>query len=628
MCGIAGIWSFGPLERDGLRTIAEDMTAALERRGPDAAGVWIDDRVGLALGHRRLAILDPAARADQPMVYGDVVVTYNGELYNFRDLRGALEGEGARFTTTSDTEVVAAAVRHWGAGPAIARFRGMFALAVWDRRDRTLCLARDPVGIKPLYYGWVGRCFGFGSELRALVRVPGFARSINRVTLGPYLKYSCVPAPLSVFDGIRKLRPGEMVTIGQDGTDRATAYAAGAGPPGAGEPAPQRAGLEAHIRRLGGALTEAVRLQSVADVPVGCFLSGGIDSSLVAGVLQRLSPRPIKTFTIGFEERRFDEAPRARRVAAHLGTDHAETVVTERAMLDTVTELPSVYDEPFADSSQIVTCILARAARAHVKVALSGDGGDEVFGGYPRYARADRLWRWLGWAPVGLRAGAAAALRSALAHVGGGDQSPDLRAGPASRWLGVLAARDYASLYDRMIANCSSPDAFLSAPAASGWNGTATPARDRTHLMAWDFATYLPDDILTKVDRASMSVGLEVRVPLLDVRFLECARQFPPGLVEQGPPKWIARRLLAEYLPADLLPRRKHGFSAPLGKWLRGPLRDWAEDLLAERQLGAGGVFEASPVRRLWAAHLAGRPGLHHTLWDVLMFEAWRRAWC
>ncbi len=602
------------------------MTRALERRGPDATGVWTDERIGVALGHRRLAILDPAPRANQPMVYGNLVVTYNGELYNFRELRGQLETLGARFATTSDTEVVAAAVSHWGTGRAVSRFRGMFALAVWNRRDRSLSLARDPVGIKPLYYGWVNRHFVFGSELKAIARVPGFAGSINRHTLAPYLKYSYVPAPLSIFAGISKVRPAELITIGEDGQERSVAAGERRIRPGALGPA--TGCLQDHIGRLGSALTEAVRLQSVADVPVGCFLSGGTDSSLVTGVLQRLSSRPIKTFTIGFEERRFDEAAHARRIAAYLGTDHSEMIVTERAMLDTVAELPSVYDEPFADSSQIVTCMLAKAARRDVKVVLSGDGGDEVFGGYQRYARADWLWRWLRRPPRGLRAAAESALRAGLAQVGIGDQSPQLRAGPAGRLLGMLGAADYGTLYDRMISNCSAPDALLCRPATSGWEGDQVPMEGRTQLIARDFATYLPDDILTKVDRASMSVGLEVRVPLLDVGFLECAGQCPPSLVPRQPPKWIVRCLLRQYLPDDLTTRPKHGFSVPLGKWLRGPLREWAEDLLAEGPLRAGGVFEPAAVRRIWAAHLAGRAGLHHTLWDVLMLEAWRRTWC
>jgi asparagine synthase (glutamine-hydrolysing) len=628
VCGIAGIWSFGPADRPVVERMAAEMTAALERRGPDAAGVWIDDRDPLALGHRRLAILDPGPRANQPMVYGDLVVTYNGELYNFRELRTELETAGARFATTSDTQVLAAAVSHWGAGRAIPRFRGMFALAVWDRRARSLCLARDPVGIKPLYYGWVDTHFVFASELKAITRVPGFARSINRDSLVPYLKYSCVPAPLSIFDGISKVRPAEMVTLGEDGRERTRTYGAGWQRPGRPAPAPEAGALEDHVQQLHAALTEAVRVQSVADVPLGCFLSGGIDSSLVAGVLQRLSPRPVKTFTIGFEERRFDEAVHARRVAAYLGTDHTETLVTERAMLDTVTELPAVFDEPFADSSQIATCILAKAARRGVKVALSGDGGDEVFGGYQRYARADRLWRWLRRPPLRMRTAAESVVRAGLARVGLGDRSPELRAGPAGRLLGVLAAGDYGTLYDRMISNCSAPGALLREPARPRWEDSRAPIEDRAQLMARDFATYLPDDILTKVDRASMSVGLEVRVPLLDVEFLECAAQGPPALAEKRPSKWIARCLLGQYLPLDLVTRPKHGFSVPLGTWLRGPLREWTEDLLAERQLRAGGVFEPSPVRQIWAAHLAGRPGLHHTRWDVLMFEAWRRAWC
>jgi asparagine synthase (glutamine-hydrolysing) len=623
VCGIAGIWSFGSADRGELARIAAGMTAALERRGPDATGLWLDDRDAVALGHRRLAILDPDPRSNQPMRYGDLVVTYNGELYNFRELRAELEAAGARFATASDTEVVAAALSHWGAGRALSRFRGMFALAAWDRRERSLCLARDVVGIKPLYFGWVGSHFVFASEPRAIASVPGFVRSINRDALVPYLRYSCVPAPLSIFDGIGKARPAEMITLGHDGRERTRAYATvGCRPPGP-PGVPGTGALEEHVERLHGALTEAVRLHAVADVPVGCFLSGGVDSSLVAGALQRLSPRPIKTFTIGFEERWFDEAAHARRVADYLGTDHAETIVTERTLLDTVTELPLVYDEPFADSSQIVTCVLARAARRDVKVALSGDGGDEVFGGYQRYARADGLWRWLRRAPPGLRAAAAAAARAGLARV---DRGPALRAGRAGRLLGMLAAGDYETLYDRMISNCAAPDALLRAPAPR-WEPCRSAVEDRRQLMARDFATYLPDDILTKVDRASMSVGLEVRVPLLDVRFLDCVAQGPPGLVDLRPSKWIARRLLARYLPLDLVARPKHGFSVPLAKWLRGPLRDWTEDLLGARQLRAGGVFEASSIRQIWAAHLAGRPGLHHTLWDVLMFEAWRRAW-
>jgi asparagine synthase (glutamine-hydrolysing) len=558
------------------------------------------------------------------MCYENYVITYNGEIYNFRDLRRELEREGTLFRTHSDTEVLLAAIAQWGLHAALPRLRGMFAFAVWDIRSRTLVLARDPIGIKPLYYGWSGKTFVFASELKAIMVVPGFCRELNRQALGDYLRASYIPAPKSIFRGIYKLRPGHVVTVDARGEcdDRMyfDAREAACRTPACADGA--RSSLEETIDQLHAAIADSVRCHMVADVPVGSFLSGGIDSSLVTCLMQASGSRRVKTFSAGFEDRNFDEAVHARQIAKQLGTDHHEVLVSEHTMLSAIPTLAVVFDEPFADSSQVPTCLLAKIARYHVTVALSGDGGDELFGGYDRYARTRLAWRLMRWLPLGVRRTGRKAITRVLRVTGS-----DFGIGRPARLLSLLDAEDFESMYDRLSSN-PPPDYLLCAEHRVEKDVGRSALRTVEDLMLRDLLTYLPDDILTKVDRSSMGVGLEVRVPLLDLRVVANALRIPLQYKwRAGEQKWIVRKILERYLPKHLFVRRKQGFRVPLAAWLRGPLRGWADDLLSERELHRFGIFDGVAVGRLWRAHVAGVRGLHHTIWDVLMLQAWLREW-
>jgi len=623
MCGIAGVWCFGATTDDDVRARVVAMSKALERRGPDASGTWVDSRVGLGLGHRRLSILDLSSAANQPMIHDGYVITYNGEIYNFAELRRRLASEGAVFRTQSDTEVILAAAARWGVAATLPRLRGMFAFAMWDAKRRTLILARDPLGIKPLYYGRSQNDFVFASELKAIAAASGFRRELNREALADFIGKSYVPAPQSVFRDIYKLRPGHVVTINERGEWREEIFfdviAA----------APSRSHRESNcgipdeaIENVHDAIADAVRCHTVADVPIGTFLSGGIDSTLVTCLMQSSSDRPVRTFSAGFEDEDFDEAGKAREIAKHLGTDHHEITVSAQAMLGEVPSLPLVYDEPFGDSSQIPTCLLAKFARKHVTAVLSGDGGDELFCGYDRYARTWRAWQLIRWLPLGMRRAGRVVMSQAL-QAG----RRDAPIGRTARLLSLLDADAFETVYERLTTN-RLPDILLDGAPRIGPEPHRSTLRTVEDLMLRDLGTYLPDDILTKVDRASMTVGLEVRVPLLDREVVARALRIPLGYKwRAGEQKWILKKILERYLPKQLFLHPKQGFRAPLASWLRGPLRDWAEGLITERALSQYGLFDAAAVRRVWRAHLDGVQGLHHALWDILMLQAWLREW-
>lgn len=628
------------------------MADTLIHRGPDDAGVWVDDAAGLALGHRRLAILDLSPAGHQPMVSvsGRWVIAFNGEIYNHLELRRSLESQGRApaWRGHSDTETLLAAIEAWGLPGALQRSVGMFALALWDRESRTLTLARDRLGEKPLYYGWQRGVLLFGSELKALRAHPAFVGDIDRGALALFFRHNYVPAPHSIYQGIRKLPPGACLTI----TERQT-RAGRAGDPvrywsfaqvvARGQRQPF-AGTEAdavlEAERL---LRQAVAGQMVADVPLGAFLSGGVDSSTVVALMQAQSRRPVRTFTIGFHEGEYNEAQHAAAVARHLHTDHTELYVTPDQAMQVIPRLPALYDEPFADSSQIPTFLVAQLARQHVTVSLSGDGGDELFGGYNRYFWAHGLWRRLGWMPPGLRAGAARLLTTwspeawnrAWGTVGGllprryrfpnpGDKLHKLAE--------VLAATAPEAVYRSLVSHWRTPSALVLGAVEPSTvltqPDTWPPVDDGRHrMMALDTESYLPDDILVKVDRAAMGVSLETRVPLLDHRVVEFAWTLPLGLkIRGGVGKWLLRQVLYRHVPERLIERPKMGFGIPIDHWLRGPLRDWAEDLLDERRLREAGYLDPIPVRRLWAEHVTGTRNWQHHLWDVLMWEAWRRA--
>ena len=632
MCGLAGL--FDPARRHdegALREIAARMGRTLAHRGPDDQDQWADASSGIGLAHQRLSIVDLSTCGRQPMTSasGRQVLVFNGEIYNHADLRRELASAGTHFRGHADTETLVEAIDRWGLSATLARANGMFALAVWDVTERRLLLARDRLGIKPLYYGWLGDQFVFGSELKALVAHPEFNASIDRDALCSFLQHSYVAGPHSIYRGIHKLLPGHWLSVGANaspgGQLESTAYWSVKQVVERGESEPFAGTAADAVDQLDQLLASAVRLRQMSDVPLGAFLSGGIDSSTVVALMQRQLDRPARTFAIGFEEKKYNEANYARRVAEHLGTEHTELCVSADHAREVIPRLPALYDEPFADSSQIPMFLVSQLARQHVTVALSGDGGDELFGGYDRYAFIARLWRRIGWLP--------AAARQALAPL-----------------LGVVGRLPggYARKFHTLANMIGSPSGrHLYRDAHTHWKDPASividgglpqSAFDRCdqwarrdslieELMAIDTQTYLPDDILTKVDRASMGVGLEARVPLLDHRVVEFAWSLPLEFkVRDGESKWLLRQVLDRYVPRPLIDRPKVGFVVPIDPWLLGPLRDWAEELLVDSRLARDGFFHALPIRTKWQQHLAGTHDWHYYLWDILMFQAWHDA--
>lgn len=628
MCGLAGIVAEATSEE--LAGDLRRMCDALVHRGPDDAGDWIDSAHGIALGFRRLAILDLSPAGHQPMasLSGRYIATLNGEIYNFEELRRELDGP---WRGHSDTEVMLAAFDAWGVENALQRFIGMFAIAIWDRATRRLLLVRDRMGVKPLYYGLLGNTFLYASELKALRRHSRFAGTIDRGAVQLYLRYMYVPAPLSIYEGIFKLMPGTMLTF--DPATRAiatTTYWSVRDAATRGAANRFRGSEEEASQELETLLRDAVRLRMVADVPIGVFLSGGVDSSLVAALMQAQSAVPVRTFAIGFSHASYDEARFAAEVARHLGTDHTELYVTEEDVVNVIPMLPSMYDEPFADSSQIPTHLVARLARQHVTVALSGDGGDELFGGYTRYFIGQKLFHRLAALPRALRPVLGHLLTSVSPRAWDRMLAPFLRQPrPGERVYKVarvLEADDPDAMYFELVSHWSN--------VVIGAKETESPLTDRSawppledtieRMMYFDQLSYLPDDILTKVDRASMAVSLEAREPLLDHRLVEFAWTLPLSMkVRDAQGKRVLRRVLDRYVPRPLIERPKMGFGMPLETWLRGRLRDWAESLLDTSAMRAQGLLDPAPIREKWEEHVAGRGEWKHHLWAVLMLQAW-----
>ncbi len=649
MCGLAGFLSKSPdapwVADEGLLA---RMGARLLHRGPDQDGRWSDPHAGIALVHRRLSIVDLSAAGDQPMASagGRVVIAFNGEIYNHLDLRRALETEGRAppWRGGSDTETLVAAIDAWGTPGALARCVGMFAFALWDRRDRALTLARDRLGEKPLYYGWYGQgdraTLLFASELKAMTAHPAFADEVDRGALALLLRHNAVPSPHSIYRRARKLKPGCYLTLSAADRDaEPRAYWSATDAVHAGRADPIDASPAEATDALERVLGDAVAGQMMADVPLGAFLSGGVDSSTIVALMQQRSSRPVKTFTLGFE-RGFDEATHAQVVARHLRTEHTELYVTAEEALRVVPSLADMYDEPLADSSQIPTSIVARLARGHVKVALSGDGGDELFAGYDRYRSADRTWRAMAAAPGFVREAVGAGLGAvpdavwdavgrAAAWVGPGRATGWATDGKLRRAGDLLASRSLDELYSGSRSRWPDPTGLVigatelptvfagDAPDLRGLEGVE-------RLMAIDLLTYLPEEILVKVDRAAMAASLETRAPLLDHRVVEFAWRVPMAYKRRdGRSKWLLRQVLERHLPAAMFERPKSGFSVPLAAWLRGSLRPWAEELLDERRLRDEGYLHPEPIRHAWSMHLSGAANLEHALWTVLMFQAW-----
>ena len=642
MCGIAGLWDLAAAtSADGLRRLTTAMSDSLTHRGPDDGGVWVDEAAGLGFGQRRLSIVDLSPAGHQPMVSacGRYVIVYNGEVYSHEEMRPELTARGIRFRGHSDTEVILEAMAAWGVEATVKRLIGMFAIALWDRETRTLSLVRDRLGIKPVYWRFDGRRLLFGSELKALRVDTGWRPEIDRQAVAAYLRHNYIPAPLTIYEGVRKLEPGRILTFRGGAEPVETQYWDARAIAIAGRAAPFALSDLELTDRLDALLKDAVGRRMIADVPLGAFLSGGIDSSLVVALMQAQSTAPVRSFSIGFEEAGYDEAPHARAVAKHLGTEHTELYVSSAHALETIPRLAEWYDEPFADSSQIPTFLVSEMTRRHVTVALSGDGGDDLFAGYNRYCLGAEMWRKLGWMPLAARKAVAGMIRAM--PVAGWDRlagllprrlAPPQTGDKAHQVADILALADSAAVYRRLVSQWRDPGLLLPGvvePHGPLWDEAVV--RDLPDLVPrmqfLDLVTYLPDDILTKVDRASMAVALEARVPILDHRVVEFAAHLPlAARVRDGRGKWLLRQVLDRYVPRALIERPKMGFGIPLDGWLRGPLRDWSESLLDPADLAEAGLAP-EPIRRCWRGHLSGERNWQYAIWTILMFQDWRRRW-
>lgn len=655
MCGLTGVLAGREHDLERLHAQVLTMTRALVHRGPDAEGTWVED--GVALGHRRLSILDLSSAGAQPMhsKCGRYVLVFNGEIYNHLELRAELESTDHvhLWGGHSDTETVLAGITAWGLDETLRRTAGMFALALWDRHERQLSLARDRMGEKPLYWGWAGRDLVFGSELKALRGHPEFSGGLCPRALAQYLRFAYVPAPLSIHPSIYKLQPGCVLQVAGDPPALAPEQHVRPGEAygsisirrfwsldsvveegSCSRFASDREALEA----VEAALSLAVSRQTIADVPLGAFLSGGIDSSLIVALMQARSSRPVQTFTIGFEDSSFDESPFAAQVARHLGTDHTQVTVTENETRDIIPRLPQMYDEPFADSSQIPTHLVCQAARSRVTVALSGDAGDELFGGYNRYFLGPRIWNVLSRVPLRARsalAGLITALPTTawdrLGQIAGGRVT---RPGDKAHRVasGLRDVRTHDDLYGSLVSQWPAAG-MVPGTTDAGPDGLEDPlppslsADPAERMMLWDMRTYLPDDILCKVDRAGMAVSLETRVPFLDPGVLGVAARLPLHMkIRDGKGKWALRQLLYRHVPQEMIERPKTGFGIPVGAWIRGPLRGWAEELLLAGTVQESGLLDRERVRSAWEEHLSGRRDWTNRLWTVLMLESWAEA--
>jgi asparagine synthase (glutamine-hydrolysing) len=647
MCGLAGF--FSPLG-GASEMVCREMADTLRLRGPDDGGVWVDQNAGVALGHRRLSIQDLSPLGHQPMESPSAryVIAYNGEIYNFHVLQKELERQGNSFRGHSDTEVLLAAVEKWGVERALTKFMGMFAFALWDKKERVLTLARDRIGEKPLYYGWQRKSFLFASELKALKVHPDWRGEINRDALSLYMRHNYIPAPYSIYQGIYKLMPGTVVQVPSTAIPATVIepkpYWQAKEVAESGVANPLSMSDDEAVESLDRLLRSSIQEKMISDVPLGAFLSGGIDSSLIVALMQQESSRPVKTFSIGFHEEGYNEAEHAKAVAAHLGTEHTELYVRSDQAMDVIPKLPILYDEPFSDSSQIPTFLVSEMTKQHVTVALSGDGGDELFSGYNRYFWGQTLWKKLGRIPAPMRSvaghmikGVAPSNWDALFRM----INPVLptkftqpQPGDKLHKLAdILTMQSPESMYRDLVSHWKKPEEIVL--------GGREPLTALTDKRQWadldgfvqrmqflDTISYLPDDILVKVDRAAMGVSLETRIPFLDHRVVEFAWRVPMSMkIRDGQGKWILRQALYRYVPQKLIERPKMGFGVPIGAWLRGPLREWAEELLDENRLQQEGFFQPGPIRQKWKEHLSGERNWQYLLWDVLMFQAWHEQW-
>ena len=645
MCGIVGWLDFTKATSlEQLESTVSSMADMLAHRGPDDSGFWADEKNGVAFGHRRLAILDLSSHGHQPMISADgrYVLVFNGEIYNCMELRAQLKKMGHRFRGHSDTEVMLTGFVQWGVNESVSRFNGMFAFALWDSQDQALYLGRDRLGEKPLYYGWAGRNFLFASELKAVKAHPDFCGRVDRDSLTLFFRYNYIPSPYSIYKGINKLPPASLLKVRSE-SDIAEPVSywslkqvAGATCNGFHDKSEMEvlAGFE-------NLLHDSIKLRMLSDVPLGAFLSGGIDSATIVAIMQVINNIPVRTFTIGFEEKIYNEAEEAKAVARHLGTDHTEMYVTSKDAFSVIPRLPTLYDEPFADSSQIPTCLVSIMARQHVTVCLSGDGGDELFGGYNHYLLGDRIWRKIRWMPPACRHAAAYFLtlisprrlnrmfRLPGSIVGSSGLRNTLAGDMLHKLAEVISADSRGDLYRNMISQWKNPNLLVSGGSEPPDNPASSKKQAELqdfiqYMMYQDMVTYLPDDIMAKVDRASMGVSLEVRAPFLDHRIAEFAWKVPQNMkIGKGRGKLLIKKLADKYIPQELLKKPKTGFSIPIDYWLRGPLKEWAEELLDARRIKDAAYLNPEPIRKKWDEHLSQERNWQNYLWSVLMFQAW-----
>lgn len=640
MCGFTGfLTAKGRFHDASARKLLHDMADAIAHRGPDSDGYFVDASSGIGLAHRRLAILDLSPAGAQPMVSssGRYVIVYNGEIYNHRALRTELDALGPpiRWHGHSDTEVMLAAFDRWGVVPTLERLNGMFAFALWDKERQVLTLARDRLGEKPLYYGYMGHGFLFGSELKSLTAHPDFSAQIDRQALTCFFRYNYIPAPFSIWQGILKLPAASYIEVSEAEktiSEPKIYWSLGdAAVKGVSNPLPEGDELTDQVEVL---LKDAIALRMEADVPLGAFLSGGIDSSVIVALMQIQSTRPVKTFTIGSDNPQFNEAEHARAVSNHLGTEHTSLYISGKDAIATIPQLPSIWDEPFADSSQIPTLLVSQLARRHVTVSLTGDGGDELFGGYNRYIKGMTLWNAGAKVPAPIRRKIAQGLQTSTVAKNTAalmellpSRHRVLDVAGRLHKVGQLLLQDSPdAVYSRMVAQCDDPASFVLDGIDTPIAENRSPAFDdfRQQMMFRDTQTYLVDDILVKLDRAAMAVSLEGRVPFLDHRLVELAWRVPmTAKIKGGTGKQILRDILYRHVPKALIERPKMGFAVPVGAWLRGPLRDWAEDLLAPSRLQNEGLLNVTNVRAVWQNLLDGNESNVPNLWALLMFQAW-----
>jgi asparagine synthase (glutamine-hydrolysing) len=652
MCGITGFFNSRPdgyLTSNNLAIQVTAMADAITYRGPDDSGIWVDEKSALALGHRRLSILDLSPAGHQPMhsACGRYVIAFNGEIYNHLELRAQLAQQKISpiWRGHADTETLLACFVAWGIERTLQATVGMFALALWDRQQKVLTLARDRIGEKPLYYGWQQDVFLFGSELKALKAHPAFQKLIDRNSIALLFRHNYIPAPYSIYQGVHKLLPGHYLSIGLDTVagnfiPESKAYWSFNDVVAAGLSHPFVGSENEAVDLLERQLKASIASQMLSDVPLGAFLSGGVDSSTVVSLMQAQSSQPVRTFTIGFHEEGYNEAVHAKAVADHLGTQHTELYVRSEDALAVIPKLPTMYCEPFSDSSQIPTYLVSQLARQHVTVSLSGDAGDELFGGYRRYTQALQFWNRMKKLPTPLRHTLASMLRALPSRFWIGafaSVSPLLPAhyrfaNPADQVLKlaeVLMLSSGQDFYYQLVSHNKNPACLVIGAHEPLTKLTDIAAWPKTHsfehwMMAMDTQTYLPDDILVKVDRAAMANSLETRVPFLDHRVVELAWRIPLNMKIRGDQgKWLLRQVLYRHVPKELIDRPKMGFGIPLGDWLRGPLREWAEELISESRLKREGYLHAAPIRQMWMEHLSGTCNWQYHLWDVLMFQAW-----